>query len=476
MAHCRSNPKTSIDRWMRHLLVGALLILLASLPQATLGQNLVGNYSFEDIDSCQLELSMLARGWSAATVKGTPDLFNRCSTDPAYRVPSFFQCDSLEPATGDGFAGVLVFGDFAREYLQAPLMATLDSGTNYYVAFHVSPTKVCLSSSRPYTDGIGLAFSPVKLEIDIPNQGNTPLDIEPIIERRGEVVNNVHSWLRLSNCYTANGSESYVLVGNFMSDDSMLVESSSPLILDYNYLFIDDVIVAEFNPLPDTTLMCEDELILDGTFLDASLTWSTGQSGGQILITQPGIYSVRAEIDGCTFMDTTLVIDIRSFEDSYEVVEICPGETEVLNPGYPGIYEWSDGSAEPELLVGAPGLYSATITNKCRKAEFEYEVTSADCECSIFVANVFSPNGDGVNDVVEANFNCPGEYTFVRFSVFDRWGNQVFSSADALFTWDGTSDALRLGPGVYVWLLEYAVPGFDGLESRRKSGDITLLR
>jgi gliding motility-associated-like protein len=67
--------------------------------------------------------------------------------------------------------------------------------------------------------------------------------------------------------------------------------------------------------------------------------------------------------------------------------------------------------------------------------------------------NAFSPNGDGRNDV----FRIPPSVSIelVRFSVFDRWGQQVFGSGDASAAWDGRIGGGPAPAGSYVWVVEY---------------------
>lgn len=53
---------------------------------------------------------------------------------------------------------------------------------------------------------------------------------------------------------------------------------------------------------------------------------------------------------------------------------------------------------------------------------------------SLLVPNVFSPNGDGINDVLFFNYYGTA---FYQISVYDRWGNQIFSTTDKNAMWDG---------------------------------------
>lgn len=93
------------------------------------------------------------------------------------------------------------------------------------------------------------------------------------------------------------------------------------------------------------------------------------------------------------------------------------------------------------------------------------------------VPNVFSPNGDGLNDVFRP-FVEDNTIILRRFEVYDRWGNLLFAlqasqPAFAFPGWDGTMNGRPLSPGVYVYVMELHAPNEKTIGI---SGDITLLR
>ena len=54
------------------------------------------------------------------------------------------------------------------------------------------------------------------------------------------------------------------------------------------------------------------------------------------------------------------------------------------------------------------------------------------------VPNVFSPNGDGENDVYKLYGDSDPCYDFMTVTIYNRWGQKVFESNDPVFEWDGT--------------------------------------
>ena len=89
----------------------------------------------------------------------------------------------------------------------------------------------------------------------------------------------------------------------------------------------------------------------------------------------------------------------------------------------------------------------------------------------IIVPNAFTPNNDGHNDVLKVD--AIGIRDFKYFSVFNRWGQEVFTTSNQGIGWDGTRGGQVEPAGVYVW----AAMGLDfsGRTVMRK-GTVILIR
>lgn len=79
----------------------------------------------------------------------------------------------------------------------------------------------------------------------------------------------------------------------------------------------------------------------------------------------------------------------------------------------------------------------------------------------VFAPNIFSPNGDGINDTWRL-FSSNPLARVKQLAVFDRWGGMVFSSSgyhpsDDESAWDGTRKGRKCGAGVYVFMAEVEV-------------------
>lgn len=102
---------------------------------------------------------------------------------------------------------------------------------------------------------------------------------------------------------------------------------------------------------------------------------------------------------------------------------------------------------------------------------------SVDKNRQFYAPNIFNPNGQNIGN---RTFCLVGnkEVLSINLSVYDRWGNLVFtqedmSPNDCVNGWDGTIDNEPLETGVYVWLAEvFFIDGF----SDTFSGDVTLVK
>lgn len=95
-----------------------------------------------------------------------------------------------------------------------------------------------------------------------------------------------------------------------------------------------------------------------------------------------------------------------------------------------------------------------------------------ECTENVFhLPNIFSPNGDGYNDEFRISTNNPEE--FVSMSIFDRWGNLLFSTEDIEEAWKGNRGGSRVQPGVYVFKVALYCPITD--ENHVIMGDITVI-
>jgi gliding motility-associated-like protein len=99
-----------------------------------------------------------------------------------------------------------------------------------------------------------------------------------------------------------------------------------------------------------------------------------------------------------------------------------------------------------------------------------YIVTVKPLNKDVFVPNVFSPNGDGKNDVLHVYGNYISK---LEMRVFNQWGEQVSFITDRGEGWNGMQRGKPQPVGVYVYVLKAELT--DGRKVNMK-GSVTLVR
>lgn len=130
-----------------------------------------------------------------------------------------------------------------------------------------------------------------------------------------------------------------------------------------------DTVVVSSIPLPvfslgaDTTLCDGRQLHYDLNASGVNYNWNDGTLGGRYVISQPGLYWLNAEKDGCGFRDSIQV----SYKPNPVVslgpdTLMCIGDSKLLkvSPPYSSVL-WSNGSHGDELNVKVPGLYWVSV-------------------------------------------------------------------------------------------------------------------
>lgn len=87
------------------------------------------------------------------------------------------------------------------------------------------------------------------------------------------------------------------------------------------------------------------------------------------------------------------------------------------------------------------------------------------------IPSAFTPNNDQLNDRIKPIIVC--DFTMTEFSIYNRWGNMVFTTNSVSIPWDGTFKGKECEMGTYFYFLK----GKNGKnEEVFFKGDITLIR
>jgi gliding motility-associated-like protein len=153
-----------------------------------------------------------------------------------------------------------------------------------------------------------------------------------------------------------------------------------------------------------------------------------------------------------TFTDT-IAVAIRSVDSD---LDCSVGSTQLQVTG--GVsYIWSPASSlnndniyDPIASPTATTTYSVQAANAlgCSSIDSITVYFTKEGESNFYLPNAFTPNNDGHNDVFRIIVR--GSVKLGRFSVFDRWGQIVFSTTNFSQGWDGTYRGSVLPAGTYV--------------------------
>ncbi len=141
-------------------------------------------------------------------------------------------------------------------------------------------------------------------------------------------------------------------------------------------------------------------------------------------------------------------------------------------------YSWTPANAidnpsvsTPTAYPAAPSFYVATGYGENGCSGKDSVFIDLDFRGRTFIPSAFTPNGDGINDVFRiANFTFQ---QLEAFYIFNRWGQEVFSTPDGTQGWDGTMNGVPQESGVYHYLIRLKFP--DGGKEIYK-GNVTLIR
>lgn len=188
--------------------------------------------------------------------------------------------------------------------------------------------------------------------------------------------------------------------------------------------------------------------------------------------------------NGCTGTDTMTLFVIESIPDIMFDTTIFAGTTIQLPVEYnaPYIFSWNPEDGLSCLVCSNPSVtpndditYNLNIADDagCFNSTGTFVIHIFPEE--IQIPNAFTPNGDDINNhfniVLSEDVEALLEVT--SFSIFNRWGQQVYDNENPNQGWDGTFKGKKMPSDVYPYVVEVTF-----LNGKKKSlkGTVTLLR
>jgi len=204
--------------------------------------NLVPNPGFEEItkatcvwttDPAKFAANVI--GWSSPT-QTTPDHFSTTLDPECWAHPKQHSGGKQSTHSGQGMVGLKTYGKgntptFWHEYVQAELTEPLQTGVRYIAeCWALRAVK-----SNDASNNVGLLFT----DAPIATRDRLPLHITPTVNEEKLIKGG---WHKVRGVFDADGTERFVIIGNFYGDDATLHERQ-PQGERGAYYFIDDVSV-----------------------------------------------------------------------------------------------------------------------------------------------------------------------------------------------------------------------------------------
>lgn len=265
----------------------------------------------------------------------------------------------------------------------------------------------------------------------------------------------------------------------------MITQSVWVLGCEYSYSRAVEVVdEGSVNLLGEDRMACERPYLLEPNINfsgQAVYTWNTADINETITVDTSGIYTLSVEDYGCVYTDSVRIDFLDELEpsaaitfvaDSVHCEELLPFALQPLN-AYTDTFWLASKPNErlPVLQLNQADTYEvqAQVGDCIVSAEYSFE--AIDCQSGIYLPNVFSPNDDGVNDVLAP---LGKNFEGIQLSVYDRWGALVHQSDAAPFEWRAQGGQEATPSAVYMVVFEYVnkVTGAKEVLSE----DVLLLR
>ncbi len=224
----------------------------------------------------------------------------------------------------------------------------------------------------------------------------------------------------------------------------------------------------------------------DGTFSNdtlPNLTHVYNTSGNYTVTLYAESMAGCTSISFTTFPITILPVPTAIFTVDSSLIKLNPTAINTFTNTSIGAdtLKWDFGNGQtltqtfpftnPYATYTTPGVYTVRLyaINQLGCIDSTIRTFTVDVNESIFLPNVFSPNGDLLNDAFGPNLQGFTNYSTM---IYDRWGNLVVTIKENAL-WDGTKNGTPCPEGVYVYTFKGTLNSGKEVE---RVGSVTLIR
>ncbi len=291
---------------------------------------------------------------------------------------------------------------------------------------------------------------------------------------------------------TAGGAYAWLPNGETTSTISVNPTSSSNYTVTYSLNNCTTTAIAQvtvvqkpvINIAASSLTICPGETAtLTATGGSGSYNWSNTLSTNSVNVTNGGTISLIDNGVTCGPSTASIVIatsNIHANISANTTSGIKPLAVTFTNTSTGATsFTWTLGNGLTDLLNNtiaqtytATGIYtvSLVVTNNNCKDSTSILITVLDEEPEIEIPNVFTPNGDGINDVFKITAINTKSFSA---DIFNRWGTKLFSWSDITTGWNGKTNGKEVTDGVYFYMIKITTSSDKDIT---KQGTVSLFR
>ena len=239
------------------------------------------------------------------------------------------------------------------------------------------------------------------------------------------------------------------------------------------------------NILPSDTINCFDSPIILAHPNEDEVVYywsdSTSKSTYQVDTTELVWLSASNEC-GFSVDSINIIFNGEIQTELGEDTTICDDDSLLLTTNDSlAIFIWNSGDSVDSVwtIPGETFNYIVTITLRDCELREQREVVADELvcptlDCTIRFDNIFTPNGDGINDRFRINSDC--NIFSYSLAIYNRWGQLVHYTINPAFGWDGFINGEQAAEGTYFYKLEYKDDVVVNVDRYVFQGSFTLKR
>jgi gliding motility-associated-like protein len=335
------------------------------------------------------------------------------------------------------------------------------------------------------------------------------------------LINDSLNWSVFGDCFLANGGEEFITIGN-LRDNKFNKTLSTNFTFSttscnannfgsYMYMYIDDVSLYDLGYYSGKAQCKNDTVICFNTSI--AISNNIKDSSSIVWQAHPSLSCTNCPNPIATPTVTTkyyITKTLCSFitKDSITVTVITPSV--IANAGINDTICLSKntrlGTADSTYFTNY--VWQPNINLSCFNCAMPYanpisnitytlqrsqcNVTNSstvfvkveDCAPIFTIPNIFTPNGDGVNDAWGVNFSNTQYIKNFQLNIFNRWGTPILQTPNESqkenskinlpsIKWDGhTTSGEACVDGIYFYIINFELNG----EKKTFKGNVTLIR